>query len=70
MSVGSVSSSAGALAAVQALRVGSDNVKAQIGTAVLAQIQDGQEAAAQALVQMIKNTPSPEYLGRNIDVRV
>ena len=44
-------------------------VQSEIATAVLRQIMDGQARQAQALLEMIARTPSPEGVGKQIDLR-
>lgn len=45
-------------------------LRSQIGFAVLGELQDQQKQMADALVRMMESAPGPDYLGKNVDVRV
>jgi hypothetical protein len=53
----------------QAIGLQSSNLGLQFSTAILKNLMDSQQQQGQALVAMIRQTPSPEGTGQNIDIR-
>jgi hypothetical protein len=54
----------------QATSMASNNINMEISTAVLKKVLDQQNAAGQAIVQMIQNGPSLNGTGRIVDIRI
>ncbi len=69
MSISSISSSTDyLLGAVSQMQAG--QVQSEISAAVLKSLMDQQEQQAQALVGMLRQSPSPDGVGRIVDIFV
>lgn len=52
----------------QATNIQQENISLQFAMAILKQQQDVQEMQAQAIIEMIQRSPSPQGVGSNVDV--